>query len=181
MKSWYEFYNQKCNVKYYNYVHDKYNPFISKIIEEMHPRAKIAEFGCGMGNITKALMYVNQHANYTLIDNSNEMLDLAEQNLDTLNLNIECWDILTPYPERFDLIHSHGVLEHFSDDEIKQIIENQLSICNKLIHYVPSSKYNYQSYGDERLLSKSYWRKNFKPTNIIEFNDGYDLILIWEK
>lgn len=179
MKTWFEFYKDKCYDGYFQYVSKKYYPFIKEVSKHIKPFMKIGEFGCGMGNITKALMDYQPNAFYHLIDNSNSMLDLAEKNIDTFNISIKCWDILSEYPLTFDVIHSHGVLEHFNDTEIKIIIENQLNICDTLIHYVPSNKYNYKSFGDERLLTKEYWQYRFNPSEVIEFNDGYDLILIW--
>lgn len=180
-KTWYDFYKNKCNESYYNYICVQYKDFINEIYNNMKPFMNIGEFGCGIGNITKVLMCVQPNNNYTLIDNSNLILDLVEQHLDTLHINIDCWDILNKYPAKFDLIHSHGVLEHFEDYEIHKILENQKSIAPLLIHYVPSNKYEYKSFGDERLLSKEEWKEKFSPSEIIEFNDGYDLILKWRK
>lgn len=70
-----------------------------------------------MGNITKALLNYQPHANYCIIDNSNKMLDLAESNLPMFSVDVDCWDILAEYPKSFNIIHSHGVLEHFEDEQ----------------------------------------------------------------
>jgi hypothetical protein len=45
---------------------------------------------------------------------------------------------------------------------------------------VPGEKYKEPSFGDERLLSIEKWM-DLNPTDIIEFNEGFDLILYWKK
>jgi len=182
-RSWYEFYKNKCNEQYYQYICSKYYRFIYEIFEHLKDNMSIGEFGCGIGNITKMLIKYNPYSFHNLIDSSSSILDLANNHLRNTNgrYDLTQWDILEPYKIKFDLIHSHGVLEHFSNQDITKIINNQLAISPLLIHYVPSDKYDYKSFGDERLLPKEYWRREFKPTEIIEFNNGYDLILKWRK
>jgi hypothetical protein len=74
-------------------------------------------------------------------------------------------------------IFSHGVLEHFKDEQIKYIIRRQKQEAQRVIHYVPTNKYVKQSFGDERLMSAKEWIKRFSPTNFKTFNSGFDLIL----
>lgn len=75
--------------------------------------------------------------------------------------------------------HSHGVLEHFNDVEIRDIIKLQREQYETLIHYVPSYLYRTPSFGDERLMTPENWQEICQPDEIIEFNGGYDLILKW--
>ncbi len=182
-QTWCEFYKNKANENYYNYITCKYKCFIDEIKKELKVRKSVIEMGCGLGNITKALIRENKNCQYKIIDNKSDIIELAIKHIDCSVVDWDLFDITMPFPynERCDLIHSHGVLEHFSDDQIHEILKNQLKISPVLIHYVPSNKYDYKSYGDERLLSKEYWKENFNPTDIIEFNNGYDLILKWRK
>jgi len=186
MVDWYDFYLKRMNDKYREYLGKKYEPFLNKIVDlanEIYSGNKlnVAEFGCGAGNISRLLQARVGRAYHHLFDNSNKMLELASQNVVSSMSYIKNHDIIHPYKGtlKFDIIHSHGVLEHFSDGTIRDIISHQKEICNNLIHYVPSAKYKKPTGGDERLMTKEQWQEICNPDEIIEFNDDHDLILIW--
>lgn len=64
---------------------------------------------------------------------------------------------------------------------IREVVRgSELAGAHTSIHYVPSSKYEKPSFGDERLMTPAEWVAIAAPTSIVEFNDGYDLALIWE-
>ena len=129
--------------------------------------------------MTKSLYRNN--INFKVVDNNRKMLELTAINLKGTQVTKELNDIRKPLKERFDIIYSHGVLEHFSLDEIRLIIKRQLMSSKFLVNYVPSSKYKTPSFGDELLISKAEWEYELGPSEIIEFNKGYDLILIWDR
>ena len=122
---------------------------------------------------------------YHILDLNGDMIKMAIEHIGNPMIFWLKLDIRNPMPlelyTEYNIIHSHGVLEHFEDHEIHEILHYQKAISPLLIHYVPSDKYTYKSFGDERLLSKEYWKENFNPTEIIEFNSGYDLILKWRR
>ncbi|MFA5048557.1 MAG: class I SAM-dependent methyltransferase [Patescibacteria group bacterium] len=186
MKTWYNFYKDRLNGKYFNHVSNKYNVFINEILNSINYNHYkfIVEVGCGICSITRALMEQKTNCIYFGLDKSKEMLNLSLQNLllaqkESIFELIQC-NILSENCYG-DLVHSHGVLEHFSDKHIQKIINNQLKNFRELIHYVPSNKYKNPSFGNERLLTSAQWKKICNPNEIIEFNDGYDLILKWKK
>ncbi len=177
--SWLDFYTVRNNKSYYNHIRDKYSPFIDKISECIlaNNYQTIVELGCGIGSITRSLIERFPTKIYDVVDKDKEMLNLCISNLSYLS-TIQFWkaDILkTSFGG--DIIHSHGVLEHFSDSQIRKIISLQKG--KTLLHYVPSNKYDNPSFGDERLMSPEQWEKICSPDETIEFNDGYDLILKW--
>lgn len=181
MKSWASIYKQRMNNNYYSHIKNKYEPFINKILELGNNQ--FAEYGCGTGNITKAILEYKPNSRHLCIDNDNEMIQLAVQNLSNYKQCIlSVADILNPTirVNKGTLIHSHGVLEHFNDEDIRKIINIQRRNNCMLVHYVPTIKYNSPSRGDERLLYPCQWRKICNPNEMIEFNQGYDLILIWK-
>ena len=185
-QSWYDFYKNKVNKQYYYHITRKYKPFIDEIKKELREDqyTHLIEMGCGIGSITKYFLKKLPYNKYTVIDNDVQMLGLTAKNFQDViseNVIIQLFDITFPYFQTGDIIHSHGVLEHFDDCFIEKIIYSQLKVAPIVIHYVPSNKYDYKSFGDERLLSKEYWMKHFNPTEIIEFNNGYDLILKWRR
>lgn len=180
MSKWADFYKNRLNERYTNHVNKKYAPFI-EVLKAQNAKT-IAEFGCGIGTITKILIDQKVGDIHHLLDNCRSMLAMAHQNLTGLEFEMYLHNILKPFDfvEKLDMIHSHGVLEHFSDQDIRQIISNQKDLAKVLVHYVPSHKYDKPSFGDERLLTVDEWKKICQPTEIIEFNNGYDLILIWK-
>jgi SAM-dependent methyltransferase len=139
------------------------------------------ESGCGIGTISKILAH-RKSAKYILYDKCPKMVELCQMNIKTNPTVLILQDDITTslLKPNSDLIFGHGVLEHFTDNDIAKILNLQILLSKYVVHYVPSAKYTSPSFGDERLLSKFTWQLRFKPDHIIEFNDGYDLILIWK-
>jgi ubiquinone/menaquinone biosynthesis C-methylase UbiE len=64
-----------------------------------------------------------------------------------------------PYDDKFfSVTHSSGVLEHFQDDEIVELLNEQLRVSDKVVFAVPSPYFKIKMNGDERFLSKKKWR-----------------------
>src|SRR3990172_4714348 len=69
-----------------------------------------------------------------------------------------------PFPDRsFDLIFHQGLLEHFSDAEIHQILTEQLRCAPTVVVSMPNYWYPKKDYGNERLMSKAEWDAIFAP------------------
>lgn len=180
MNKWFEFYRNRIeNISYEEYFNKKYGIFLGYLSQNIKEGYKVLEVGCGTSLVTKSLYRNNTQ--FTVADNNRKMLELSEINLKGTPVKKKLWDIRKQLKRRFDVIYSHGVLEHFNLNEIKTIIRNQLKCSKLLVHYVPSYKYGQQSFGDELLLSKYEWAYELGPSEVIEFNRGYDLILIWDR
>lgn len=162
--SWAEFYKSRVNSeRYFNHFNKKYKPFLEMILSTGDNF--IFEAGCGIGSVSKALQ---EHLiTSTGIDLDEEIVKLANENLGSDRFQQHDIFKMTTYV----LTVTHGVLEHFSDEDILKI----LSRYPNSVHYVPLDKYENPSYGDERLLSVEYWLELVKPVEHIIFNDGYDL------
>lgn len=186
MSEWAEFYAGRMGSRYKQHVRQKYAPFLQCItlagesVARRGHRPVFREEGCGIGTVTAVLRSdVPYRADYRMFDNDSEQVQRAIQNT---GLFCDESDILLPQPERVDVVHSHGVLEHFSDSSIRRILERQLcETQHAVVHYVPSSKYSTPSFGDERLMTLWEWRRIAKPTHSFDFNDGHDLCLLWIK
>jgi trans-aconitate methyltransferase len=188
MSKWSDFYKDRMCKGYRDYLRKRYKPFLDLILENTKYVDYVAEIGCGAANITRCLIESGMPGdilNY-LADNDVDMLALAKQNAREIDLNhiIQRADITRWVPPA-DLIHSHGVLGHFSDTDIRKIVLNGFDYQNFggetaiQIHYVHSYKYEKPSFGDERLMTKEQWQEICEPDRIIEFNDGFDYILCW--
>lgn len=100
------------------------------------------------------------------------MVNLANQNTQSDNFKTGC--IFKESIPQTALKVTHGVLEHFSDHQIIDIIER----CSNSVHYVPLDKWITPSFGDERLLPYQYWIDLVTPKSYILFNDDKDLAFI---
>lgn len=181
--SWSSFYSDRVNnSSYLDKFYNKYKQlidFIDKQIE-INPDIIIKEEGCGIGNVSKAHYFNGKFKpkKYIFSDIDSSMLELTKINSSGINVPMEYIneDILKQkHYEENTLIVTHGVLEHFSDLEIKKIIENQkhknvIASC----HYVPLEGYYKPSFGDERLFSASKWIMlvgHYTEINIINNQD----------
>lgn len=176
--TWKEFYKSRItSIAYEHYFMDKYAIFLDTLDSQVGK--SFLEVGCGTGLVTKLVYHPKRR--FTLMDNDKEMLGLAKDRLQPLPISYICKDIRTPLHQKYDVIYSHGVLEHLSLTECKKIIRNQLSVSNMIAHYVPTDGYKYPSFGDENLIPKEQWDKALHPTESIAFNEFKDLLLIWKK
>lgn len=178
MNRWFEFYKDRVNSQTYEeYFQKKYKPYLDYLTYHIRPQMKIGEFGCGTSLVTKLLWH--NKCMFKVCDNNKGMLELTSMTLGDKHVEKRLHDITQPITEKFDLIHSHGVLEHFEPYDIQKIITEQLKVCKHLVHYVPSSKYVKPSFGDEHLWTVEQWKKWIGVQKIVEFNNGFDLMLIW--
>ena len=99
---------------------------------------------------------------YKAVDNYNSQINFVEKSI--FDLGYE--------KDSFDVAFSNGVLEHFSDDEIIQIIKQQLYVAKTVIAGIPTKYFDSSEakYGNERVLELSYWRYLIKKAggSIIE-------------
>lgn len=182
---WYKFYQDRMNIHYRKHIESRYEDFINAIINALPEKGRkpvhIHEAGCGAANVSLAVhkklkaQGINFHI--SMSDKCSDMLELAHENLPEGYKALI--DITKDNLPSADVSFSHGVLEHFDNEQIAKIISNQLKSSKIVLHYVPSAKYKKPSFGDERLLTVQDWQDICSPTSIIEFNDGYDLILVW--
>jgi len=191
--TWDEFYKGRLlSEGYRNYVTKRYAPFIGEIMTNMKAGDRVIEIGCGLATITSILA---ENAGRLLIDEGGEsrecfagfrcfdispvMVKLARQNLYE-GYPVDVGDARLPTNRLPDIIHSHGMLEHMSDEDIRAVIEaSRKDGARVAIHYVPGEKYVTPSFGDERLMSLKAWEQICAPTEAYTFNDGYDYVLKW--
>jgi SAM-dependent methyltransferase len=136
----------------------------------------IVEAGCGTAIISFMLASMGYHV--VALDKDREMLQLAK--------SLSCYfpnakgkikfirgNILHfPKINNVNIIFSKGVLEHFNDSKIINILQQQLRLSNYVIFSVPSSFFKGYpgEYGNERFLDKKSWRSIIENSggNIIE-------------
>lgn len=187
LSKWGEMYRNRIGESYPVYCRQQYRPFLDAIRKEMRKAqfAIVREEGCGIATITKILAQdADPHCfDFWACDNNTDQVANAKANLAMMRTHIEVRreNILERAQAAVDIIHSHGVLEHFSDEDIDLILARQKADCPVLVHYVPLEGWGTKSYGDERLLPIGYWVDRFKPSEWTMFNDGKDAVLIWRR
>lgn len=184
--SWYNHYKDRVNdFGYFLHFMDKYGPFLDLVDEKIpYYMHGMGEFGCGIANTTKYFAQSDPNYAHYCYDNSWDMLKLARENVESVSykgrfLHHDITKNLPP--RRYDIIHSHGVLEHFNNTDIESIFYHQTKMTDAIVHYVPSSEYDEQSYGDERLMTPDQWREILSAfdVSVETFNDGLDLAIWW--
>ena len=166
MGNWHDFYAKRINSGYQQYFEARYEPFLDAI-KQLRNLNGIQELGCGIGSVSKAI-----GGNFRGIDIDPMMVHLANKNTSTTNFTVG--DIFESVGDCSTLSVTHGVLEHFTDQQIEEICR---SCCNS-IHYVPLDKYKTPSFGDERLLPYEHWLELATPITWMLFNDDHDLMFI---
>lgn len=66
----------------------------------------------------------------------------------------------------FDTAFHQGLLEHFGDEEIKRMLDEQLRVAKRVVISVPNYLYPAKDLGDERLLRKESWERILKGYRI---------------
>ena len=186
MKDWYDIYAERMNDRYLAHVASKYAPFLTELYQ-LRIGHSMTEIGCGAGTITRLVreMEGGRTRDHHLIDSCPKMLGLAMLNNPVPWVSFTCADMLKWLPVRSDVVHSHGLLEHFSDRDILRLVHN--SGANLQFHYVPSAMYETPSRGDERLMEPDQWKKILKElgrsyeVSVSTFNDDFDIIIRIER
>lgn len=161
---------------------------IRRIIKKLPPKSRILEIGTGTGAIGALLSKYG--FSVTGIDIDNEMVTIAKRSFALFGdpekvFLLDAKNIVDRFGyESFDCVITHGMLEHYSDDDIFIHLENQLKISPLAICVIPMEAmtdfYKSRGFGDERYLPTSYWKKmlckyfhleniygfGFKETNI---------------
>jgi len=172
MKNWYDLYIEEIESKkgIKNYIEYKIKTKVKliKLIKKYSKNKKIMEAGCGTGIISSYMSSLDY--NVVAIDINDKILKLAEEisnnYIKNSNPNFIKKDLfkLDFANKEFDVIFSNGVLEHFTDDEIKEILKLQLEQANVVIVGIPTQFFRKEKamHGDERYLKIKYWRNLFK-------------------
>ena len=184
---WSSFYVERVNnINYINMFGNKYKKLIDFIDAclDTNPNLIIKEEGCGIGNVSKShyLFGKNKAKQYLLTDIDDKMLMLASKNLEGIpNVILINENILDKCVyEKEVIVITHGVLEHFYDEDLLKIMSKYNNKNVKFHgHYVPLNGYSCPSFGDEILLSATDWIYKLNP-NSIEMNENKDLFMYFQ-
>ena len=168
-KKWNKLYSQYIQSDYNNwqeYFYEKMKlkrNFFNLVIKYSSNNKPIIECGSGTGKFSVYLASFG--LNIYAMDLESEMVKQTKQlakAISTANpVKVFKGDISSiPFKDKFfSVSHSSGVLEHFSDRKIVQLINEQIRVADTIIFSVPSQYFEKKMLGDERFLSRKKWRK----------------------
>lgn len=154
-----------------NYINEKLKTKkkIIKLINKYSANNKIIELGSGTGILA---LYISTFGKeVSALDKDMDMIKLSKKyfykkfknnNIKYIYSDIE--NFCTS--EKYDVCYSIGLLEHYSDEEIINLINKQLEISEFVIFGIPTKYFdeNKKMYGNERYLPIKYWRKIIKKS-----------------
>lgn len=154
---WEQYYKQRLPSleRYINDIWD-HKPFLAGVASNGQD---VLEVGAGTGNLSIFLSHLGYNA--VSIDNNGSVLKIAQHNNAILKgrvafMKADAFNL--PFDDdTFNVCFSQGFFEHFSDSDIRKLLEEQLRVSRKALFSVPSLWYPRQDFGDERLMEKEDW------------------------
>lgn len=157
-ENWDQYYYVKMKLK---------KRFLKQVIKCSRDGKPILECGCGTGKTTMFLSFIGIEC--YAIDLEKEMVDSAKKRFKKYGCKSKIiqGDIKKmPFDNKFfSVTHSSGVLEHYSDEEIIIMINEQLRVSDYCIFSIPTSYFEKKMLGNERFLSRKKWREIINKSN----------------
>ena len=135
------------------------------------PPARILDVGCGPG--WSALYLSSMGYSVTGVDNEPKLVELAQKKADDLGVQArfevaDAFD-LSPYYNKFDLVFSCGVLEHFDREVTVSLLKEQSKCASNVLVEIPTAFTRYTGQiTDERIYSLSELAKIVSDAGIHE-------------
>jgi ubiquinone/menaquinone biosynthesis C-methylase UbiE len=156
--NWEEFYKEGHSLQTFFEQLTIHSEFVSAIMSEK-PK-NILEIGIGRGTFIALFSLLGIECSG--IDSDNSIVDKYKAFASSLGLkgNIKLGDAFNiPFNDNeFDISISQGFFEHFSDNEIHSLLDEQLRVAKKVFFSVPSKYYRERDFGNERLMSMNTWK-----------------------
>ena len=139
-------------------------PCIDFYKEYLGENTKILDLGCGLGVGSVPLSTFGYRI--TGIDNDPKVVEAARENAKKFGKDIQIiqgdiFDIDKMFePDSFDACMSGGLLEHFPETQIRELVRKQLVVAPKLIAYMPIASYPGEKWNDDiyrNLWDEKYW------------------------
>lgn len=140
---------------------------------------KVLEVGSGAAALSIFLIK-DKNINLITADKKLDILKKVVRDAKGLEVDIKavCADgFRLPFKDNsFGLVFSQGLLEHFQDAEIKDLVNEKLRVSSEsVLVSMPNNYYKHRDLGDERLLSKEEWEELLSGFDIIESRNYYYL------
>lgn len=157
---------------------------IIKLINKYAKNKKVMEVGSGTGILSLKISTMGNKV--IALDSDADMIALSKKyflsEFDNPNITYVNKDIREyKSKKRLDVIYSIGILEHYSDSDIIELLNKQLELANYVIFGIPTKYFDPKKkmYGNERYLSIRCWRKLIKKSNGKLIEEGHYHYLNW--
>lgn len=173
MSKWSKLYEEEIkSSNVYDYIQEKLRTkgTIIKLIKKYATNGNVMEVGSGTGIL--ALQMASLGNKVIALDSDADMIALSKKyflnefngvNITYVNKDIRDYKS----KEKIDVIYSIGILEHYNDDEIIELLNKQLELSKYVIFGIPTKYFDPKKkmYGNERYLSIKYWRSLIEKSN----------------
>jgi SAM-dependent methyltransferase len=139
----------------------KRNLIHAELLWEVVRRARggVLEVGIGSGAQSSILSRIVPRV--VAVDNDSRIIAAARLNIERYGPGVQMIAadaFALPFVERqFGVSISQGLMEHFPDGAIADLIREQLRVSNSVVFSVPSDRYPRQDVGNERLMPPAHW------------------------
>lgn len=140
------------------------------LIFSLNPK-KIIEVGSGSGSMCIFLSWFG--FDVLSVDNDQKVLDDASEltkrwHGSSRYAYADAFSLSKSFKSKeFDLAFSQGFFEHFNNEQIEKLVDEQLTIATNVIFSVPSYYYRRLDFGNERLMLEKDWRVILAKYNIV--------------
>ncbi|MBI4225980.1 class I SAM-dependent methyltransferase [Candidatus Roizmanbacteria bacterium] len=172
-KSWFDYYKKNKTITVSNlFLHW---PYLLRLVSLL-PK-NLLEIGCGPADHSIALSYIMPSAKISVLDNDEKIIAFLKTKYKNKISDYFLCDLtkkenikrLKLKKNRYDMIYSQGLMEHFKDEDFVKIIENLLPYTNKMIHSVPSDSYPTKDFGNEILRNREELKRLLSSIEGINF------------
>lgn len=157
---------------------------IINLINKYAKNKRVMEVGSGTGILSLKIATMGNEV--IALDSDKDMISLSKKyflnefkdaNITYVNKDIREYKSR----EKIDVIYSIGILEHYSDEEIIDLLNKQLKLADYVIFGIPTKYFDPKKkmYGNERYLNIRYWKSLIKKSNGILIEEGHYHYLNW--
>lgn len=157
---WNEFYTTKFNFRTFLKIISGHI-YLFYIILKFRAK-KILEVGCGTSSMSILLSFFVKDV--VALDKDPQLIKQGmnfSKKFRRKNIKFICGDVfdlpLKFKDNYFDVVFSQGLLEHFSDEDIRKLVYKQIKVAKYVIFSVPNEYYPKKDFGNERLMNKDKW------------------------
>lgn len=174
MSGWSQYYSSGVGIDLYLRNLYGQREFLAAIAKDC-PQ-KILEVGAGTGAMSIFLSQLGIAV--STLDNDPQILEQAvvvKEKFGGHNQILLGDAFKLPFPDQsFDAVFHQGLLEHFTDEQIRQILNEQLRVAPVVWLSVPNQNYPRHDFGNERLMPKSQW-ENILQAYQVKISRNYSL------
>lgn len=166
MKSWYSYYFKKPTDASNLLLHWQY---LSRILW-LRPK-RFLEIGCGRAQHALFIQKILSTSRVSVLDKNKRLLkDIKSRKVQKIAADVLNKKVVASKAPTVDLVFSQGLMEHFKDKEIIQIIDNFRNKTSRFLFSVPSENYPARDFGNEILRNKKEYDSLFKIIPNIKYS-----------